>query len=228
MRASTERSPEVETYARARVPRGRTPWREAPYCVVDLELTGLDPRLDEIISFAAVPIEDGLIPAGRCLYGLVCPTRVPSEASVLIHGIRTVDLAEAPPLTEALRPLLAAMAGRILVAHSAGVERAFLSAALRRVGARLRAPILDTALLGALLSAERGKQSQRLLALEPLAASLGLPSQRPHHALGDALTTAQVFLALASHLAEMRTETVGSLARAAVRLRTARYFGHMP
>lgn len=224
MRRAPGRS-EAGGYGHAKVPRGRTPWREAPYCVVDLELTGLDPGLDEIISFGAVPIDDGLIPAGRCLYGLVRPTRVPSEASVLIHGIRTVDLAEAPLLEEALEPLLAAMAGRVLVAHSAGVERVFLGAAFRRLGVRLRGPVLDTAVLGALLAAETGRPAHRLLALELLATSLGLPSQRPHHALGDALTTAQVFVALASHLAQLSPETVGSLARAGDRLRTARYYG---
>ena len=38
-----------------------TPWREAGYAVVDLETTGLDPKQDEIISFAAVPIDAGRI-----------------------------------------------------------------------------------------------------------------------------------------------------------------------
>jgi DNA polymerase-3 subunit epsilon len=48
--------------------------------------------------------------------------------------------------------------------------------------------------------------------------SLGLPTHRPHHALGDALTTAQVFVALATHLNAFSTETVRSLARAKTRL----------
>ena len=33
--------------------RGRTPWRLAHFCVVDLELSGLDPKHDEIISIRA-------------------------------------------------------------------------------------------------------------------------------------------------------------------------------
>jgi DNA polymerase-3 subunit epsilon len=40
----------------------------------------------------------------------------------------------------------------------------------------------------------------------------------PHHALGDALTTAQVFLALASHLEQHGQRSVRDLMRAERRL----------
>ncbi|MGO9148158.1 MAG: PolC-type DNA polymerase III [Acidimicrobiales bacterium] len=222
------RDPAAEAYARASLPGRRTPWREARYCVVDLELSGLDPKTDEIIAFGAVPIDGGLVGAGRSLYGLARPTRPLPEASVVVHGIRTVDLDEAPPLELAIRPLLEALAGRVLVAHSAQVERAFLGAALRHQRLRLREPVLDTAILGRLLMAERGDRSQGRVSLGQLAAALGLPEHRPHHALGDALTTAQVFLAIASHLETRRPETVGSLARAASRLDNARRYPTEP
>jgi len=218
----------VENYARTGLPRTRTPWRQARYCVVDLELSGLDPSTDEIISFGAVPIDGGLVIAGRCLYGIARPTRPLPEASVVVHGIRTVDLEEAPPLGEAIVPLLDALAGRVLVAHAAGVERAFLGVALRRHGVRLREPVLDTAVLGRLLMIERGETPPRFLSLGQLAAAVGLPEHRPHHALSDALTTAQVFLAVVSHLDKRRPETVGSLARAASRLENARHYSSGP
>ena len=43
--------------------------------------------------------------------------------------------------------------------------------------------------------------------------TLGLPVHSPHVAEGDALTTAQLFLALATHLDQMEPQTIGSLAR---------------
>ncbi len=218
------RSPAADAYARAGLPRRRTPWIQAPYCVVDLELSGLDPRNDEIVSFGAVPIDGGLVIAGRSLYGIARPTRPLPEASVVVHGIRTVDLEEAPPVDEAIVPLLGALAGRVLVAHAAPVERAFLGAVLRRHGVHLREPVLDTAVLGRLLMVERGEAAPRFVSLGQLAAALGLPEHRPHHALSDALTTAQVFLAVVSHLDKRRPETVGSLARAASRLENARHY----
>jgi len=214
-------SPEAKLYARTPVEAGKTPWRKAHYCVVDLELSGLDPRHDEIISFAAVPIDAGRVVVGDALYGLCQPTRALPEQSVLIHGIRMVDLADAPPFDEAIRPLINAMAGRVLVVHVAWVERSFLCRAFASQGFRLRSPILDTCELGQLLALLR-HQPPAPRALDELARSLNLPVHRQHHALGDALTTAQVFLALATHLEEFNPETVQSLARANQRHRTHR------
>jgi len=208
----------VAAYTRAGLPSKKTPWRQAAFCVVDLELSGLDVRVDEILSFGAVPVVHGRVLAGEARYGLVRPTRPVPERSVLVHGIRTVDLEAAAPLEEAIVPLLAAMAGSILVAHVAEVERSFLGAALRPMGLRLHQPVIDTQLLGRLWMSERGDAAPGWLALGELAAALRLPEHRPHHALGDALTTAQAFIALASHLDALHPETVGSLARAVDRL----------
>ena len=206
-------SPEAVLYARAPRDKGKTPWRDARYCVVDLELSGLDPLNDEIISFAAVPIDNGRVIAGGALYGLCRPTRPLPEGSILIHGLRTVDLDEAPPFDEAIQPLLSAMAGRVIVAHVAWVERSFLSRAFERQGIRLREPSLDTYELGRLL-ALASEEPSAPMDLGELAQSLSLPVHRPHHALGDALTTAQVFIAIVTHLDELSSETVRSLARA--------------
>ncbi len=41
------------------LPAAATPWRDAVFSVVDLELTGLDPAVDEIISFATVTVAGG-------------------------------------------------------------------------------------------------------------------------------------------------------------------------
>src|ERR671924_179519 len=53
-----------------------------------------------------------------------------SYAAIPIHGLRAQDLATAPPPPQALAPLLSAIRHRVLVAHVAGVERAFLHAHL--------------------------------------------------------------------------------------------------
>ena len=60
----------------------------------------------------------------------------------------------------------------------------------------------------------------RRLSLGELTRALGLPSHHPHDAIGDALTTAQVFLALATHLDALRPETVRRLVSAERRLQS--------
>ena len=209
-----------ERYASARPPGGSTPWRQARYCAVDLELTGLDPRRHEIVSFGAVPLEDGRVRLGAAVSGAVRPEGPVDEASIRVHGLRTADLLAAPPAEEALGPLVDLLAGAVAVAHFAEIEQAFLGRAFRRMGLRMRNPLVDTAALGALWLSERDGVPPRRLPLGELAEALGLPAHRPHEALGDALTTAQVFLALASHLDAARPQTVRSLVKARQRLRT--------
>ncbi|MGA2320715.1 MAG: exonuclease domain-containing protein [Solirubrobacteraceae bacterium] len=205
-------------YKRARMPPGRTPWRAGSYCAVDLELSGLDPKQHEIISFGAIPIEDGHVRLSAAVEGRVRPLRLMSEASIRVHGLRAADLACAPPLDMAIDPLLAVMAGRIPVVHVAAVERSFLRPALRRQGLRLRRPMIDTSVLGLVWLHERDGEGPRRTSLTDLAVALGLPSHHPHDAIGDALTTAQAFIALAAHLDAIRPETVRSLTQAGRRL----------
>ena len=49
----------ARAYRNADLPGPRTPWREVTFTVVDFETTGLDPAIDEIISFATVTVAGG-------------------------------------------------------------------------------------------------------------------------------------------------------------------------
>ena len=129
------RSPAARAYEEAEIAPPETPWREAGYAVVDLETTGLDPKQDEIISFAAVPIDAGRIKVGAVSTLMIRPSRMPEAETIRIHGLRPQDLAEAPELRAVLDSVLEALTGRVLVAHAAWVERGFLSGALEAGGA---------------------------------------------------------------------------------------------
>jgi DNA polymerase III subunit epsilon len=181
------------------VPNLRTPWREAEFCVLDLETTGLDLRRDDVVSYGAAIVAQARIPCGRVAYGLIRPTRPVSVDALTVHGLRAADLVDAPTIDEVLDELIELLSNRVLVAHAAWVERAFLGRALRSRGRRLGRGAIDTAaLLRAckLADAEVDREPD----LEAASVRLGLPVHTPHHALGDAFTTAQVFLALATRL----------------------------
>jgi DNA polymerase III subunit epsilon len=208
-----------------KMPASNTPWRETAFSVVDLELTGLDPSRDEIVSFGAVTVSRGRVELQDAVYRVVRPARMPDPDTIRIHGLRESDLEDAPPLDEAIEELLGAITGRALVAHVATVEAGFLSAALRRRSLDLRNPVVDTAALAGELKRLRrepplGRSEDdhpgvpiSSPGLSELARALGMPVHRPHTADGDALTTAQVFLALATHLEAFGTPTLGSLER---------------
>jgi DNA polymerase III subunit epsilon len=201
----------AQAFHEADWPGRRTPWREAEYCVVDFETTGLDPRHDEIVSFGAVPIREGRVWIRGVRSGLVRPARMPGAETILIHGLRPADLADAPPLSSAIDELLRALTGRVLIAHVARIEIGFLRPALRDAGLRLPRRSIDTAALAR--HVVKGDANQ-VMSLTALAEHLGLPVHRRHHAEGDALTTAQVFLVLAGRLDRARPQTVGSLVAA--------------
>jgi DNA polymerase-3 subunit epsilon len=218
----------ARAYARTPLPPAGAPWREARYCAVDLELSGLDRRRSEIVSFGALPIEDGRVRLDAAASGLLRPTRPLSEESIRVHGIRPSDLADAPPLADGLGPLLVAMTGRVLIAHHAPVERTFLGAALRRVGVHLRGPVLDTAVLARIWLTERDGELPPRMSLGELTRACGLPVHSPHTAVGDALTTAQLFIVAASQLDARRPETLRTLARAQARLRDLEHYRPLP
>ena len=211
----------LRAYAETLPPEPSTPWREADFCVVDIETTGLDPAEDEVVSFAAVHIAGGRLRLADSIYQLIRPRRMPGRQSIVIHGLRSVELANAPTFAEALDGLLEALTGRAMVAHVASIEAGFLGAAFRDSGIKLVNPIIDTAALAAeLFRVDSKRPRPRPLALTTLAESLGLPVHRPHEADGDALTTAQAFLALAAHLDQFSPQTVGSMQRLSHRTST--------
>jgi len=224
MKLSLRRSEVGSRFAHTPAPARDTPWREAEWCAIDLELTGLH-RSDEIIAIGAVPIREGALILGEAMYSLARPGRAPTPPSVLVHKLRSVDLSEAPSLDEAIDAMLATLAGRVPVFHTAMVERAFLGKELRH--RRLRLPDdVDTEVLGRLWLRHRDGSAPPSLPLSRLAAVLGLPGEDPHHALGDALTTAKAFIALASHLDAESPQTVGALQSAQNELGTGtRRFG---
>lgn len=176
-----------------------TPWRGAEFCVLDFETTGLDLRRDEIVSYGAAIVANARIHCGRTVYGHVRPDRPVSARSLTVHTLRSVDLAEAPPIAEAVDELVGLLTSRFLVAHAAWIEQAFLDRILRLRGLRLGRPVLDTAAL-ARACGIGDTNPNREPNLEEIAQSMGLPVHTPHHALGDAFTTAQVFLVLATRL----------------------------
>lgn len=200
------------------------PWRQASWCAVDLELTGLDPRKDHIVAIGAVPIEEGRVVLGSTLYTLVRTSRPSELGAILTHKLRSADLEGAPPIDEALELLAGALAGRAAVFHCAAIERGFLGPLFASRRARMP-DAADTQVLARLWLLQRGEPAPAGLPLTRLARMLGQDTEITHHALGDALMTAQVFIALATHLEKREPQSVGKLVRAADHFRGAGRFG---
>ncbi|MBJ7338169.1 MAG: 3'-5' exonuclease [Mycolicibacterium sp.] len=185
-------------------------WRTDTFVVIDLETTGLDARRDHIVSYGAVPVRDGRVKTAESVYGLVhIPGDVPAS-SVKFHNLRTQDLEAAPPLAECVATLDELISDHPVVAHCAWIERSFLRKAFRRSYLPFASPIVDTAVLARhILDVDLGPD--QAVSLEYAATALGLPVHSPHHALGDAVTTASLFIALAGRLEHGQLLTTATL-----------------
>ena len=188
----------------------RTPWRRAPYASLDFEATGLDLERDRIISFGVVPVNDGGIDVGRSVYELVDPGDVaPSPQAVTVHGLRPMDVRGANPVEAARSALHDALDRRFLVAWYAIVEASFLAKLFGTTAKPWLRRCIDVRVL---LAAVLGAREVRLT-LEQAADRFGIPVASPHHALDDALVTAQLFLVLATKLEHDGARTARDLLR---------------
>lgn len=174
-------------------------WREVDYCAIDLETTGLNLQADEIVAIGTAQIHNGRIAAEENFYREVRPMESPSIQSMRVHGLRASDLSEALPMREVAPDLLSQMSGKVLIAHAAWMERAFLRRLLPATDFPRSKSIVDTAALARAIGYATGGKGHEP-SLEYLARRLHLPVYAPHNALGDALTTAVAFLALATEL----------------------------
>ena len=181
--------------------RGEAPTPSA-YAVFDCETTGTAPGRDEIVSFALLRLDpDGTEVARRVR--LVRPSfPIPAEATA-VHGIGDADVAAAPRFAEVAHELFGLLDGAVFVAHNAEFDLAMLQHAFAGAGIVYRpsgvACTLEAfRLLDALAPAHN---------LESLCERHGIALDDAHHALGDALATAELLrLLLAAGIAPETVE----------------------
>ena len=188
----------------------RLPWRRLELASLDFEATGLDFARDTIVSFGVVPIREGRIDVGDAVYELVDPGEVaPSPVSVTVHGLRPVDLRGARGLDAARAALAPLIVGRFLVTWAGRVEAGFLDAMFGGgVRSWARRCIDARELMFAL-----EEEPPAPFTLTTVAERVGVPVASPHHALDDALVTAQVFLIAGARSEARGVRTVRALQR---------------
>ncbi|CAH1536898.1 DNA polymerase III epsilon subunit [Vibrio owensii] len=208
----------IAFYGKA-LPTPETPLSQVEFVALDFETTGLNPQKNGIITIGLVPFNLNRIFLRQAKHWKVRPQEKLDEESVIIHGITHSELIDAPDLGEILGPLLESLAGKIVVVHYRRIEREFLAQALRtRIGEGIEFPVLDTLQIeediqqrasGGLWNKLKGNKPQSLR-LAQSRRRYGLPDYTPHHALTDAIATAELLQAqIAHHYSE--EQPIGSL-----------------
>jgi len=141
---------------------------------LDLETTGLDPRVDEVIELGCLFFEGGReVSRFARLYSASRPLPLTIRR---LTGLTDADLAGRPRFGTDLAELRERLTGWTVVAHNAPFEKGFLPELLGPI----RAPVLDSCELMHYLHPELPSHS-----LESLLRWAGLALRQPHRALSD-------------------------------------------
>lgn len=183
-------------------------WHDVSFLVVDFETSSLDPRRARPLSVGWVPVRGGRVVLADADYRPIHPDGQVSTESMGLHGLLPEDLRDAPSAAAVGLELGRALDGHLLVAHGAMMEVGMLRQCGIRVG---RGDVVDTIRLTRRLDRLDGNRIDEDVSLGAAAARAGVPVLRPHHAFGGALTTAGLFLALATRMERHGAATRGGL-----------------
>jgi DNA polymerase-3 subunit epsilon len=164
---------------------------DCAFAVVDVETTGMRAAGSDRITEIAVVVVHG--DRREVIFeSLVNPGRAIPPVVTSITRITNAMVRDAPSFEDLADRLLAALAGRIFVAHNARFDWNFLSAELRRA----HALTLDGHRLCTVRLARRLVSGVRSCGLDNLSIHFGIENEARHRAGGDALVTAELLARL--------------------------------
>ena len=165
--------------------------RGAEFVVVDVETTGRDPKMADLIEIGAVRVRDGeivdrfstFVNPGRPIFG------------AQMHGITDAEVAGAPNPHDAAERFMEFAGTASLVGHSVGFDLGFIEQALGEPGKFANASYFDT-----LAIARDGYPDLESYKLGDVARFFGITVETAHRGLADAETTAAVLAQFAKDL----------------------------
>ena len=157
----------------------------AEFVVVDVETTGTDPKMADLVEIAAVKVKGGkivdrwstLVNPGRPILGHQ------------MHGITDADVKKAPKPAEAAKQALKFVGDALIVGHSVGFDLGFIEAALGDGTHIEQGRYLDT-----LVIAREGYPDLENYKLPTLSNFFGIELAQAHRALPDAEATANLLI----------------------------------
>lgn len=207
-RARKSGNPDLKAFFEQGVLDPETPIKQVPMMAMDLETTGMDVNRHGIVSIGMLPFTLERIHTTQSWYRIVRPRRMLREESVVVHHITHSEVANAPDLADILGELLNRMTGYLPVVHYHPIERQFLNESVRvRLDEGLMCPMIDTMVLESRWCRQSLRARMRKwfggqplsIRLHESRARYNLPFYRGHHALTDALATAELLQAQIAH-----------------------------
>ena len=178
-----------------------TPVKQLEILSVDFETTGLNAKLDKLLSVGFITLKQGQIKLGSSYHAIIKNELLLDKSNVVIHHITDSQKNEGETLQVVVEALLKALAGKVMLAHYSRIELQFLTqACIKLYGVAPVFPIIDTLVIAKRYLDKRDlPYDPSALRLSNLRHHYKLPEHRGHNALNDAIATAELLVVLLAH-----------------------------
>ncbi|MGR5117498.1 exonuclease domain-containing protein [Vibrio astriarenae] len=183
------------------------------FIVLDFETTGLDSDSDLILSMGWVEMYNNKIDLATTQHLYInSDSQIKPETAVINH-ITPQMLSEGVSIHDAMMTFFKAAAGKVVVAHGCVVEESFLNRYLASQYHISEFPLLwvDTMHLEKALAKAINQDADIDVTLSGARARYGLPEYQTHNALADAVSTAELLLAIIKRLKPDNSLHMGTL-----------------
>ena len=171
--------------------------------VFDCETTGLNPKVDNIISIGAVKIRGNRILTNRAIHIFAKQAEEINPKSITIHQIRNCDLEGGVPIDEAIERFLYFIGNRKLVGYYLEFDVAMINRYTQPMfGIKLPNQQEEVSAIYYDKKIMMIPQGNIDLRFDTILEDLALPKLQAHDALNDAIMTAMMYLKL-RHIKKM-------------------------
>lgn len=185
---------------RSGLPHRSSRFEDTEFVALDIETTGLNPSTAQVLSIGWVVLRKGRVALETAESHLVRPSRGVGD-SASVHGLTDTVVIQGEHWGDVLDQVVWNLQGRVLLVHHAGLDKLLLDRlCLLRYGARLYVPVVDTMALELRDQQRRHHiESRKSLRLGELREHFGLPRYSAHDSLVDAISTAELLMAMVAH-----------------------------
>jgi len=167
------------------------------YVCFDCETTGLNPKIDDIVSIGAVIIKDNKIISSKKFVKFVKPKTKLQADAIKIHHIRECDLKDAEDIDKVIKEFLNFIGNRKLVGYYLEFDIAMVNKYIKpKLGITLPNEALEVSAIYHDFKIERIPQGNIDLRFNTIMNELQIPSLGKHDAFNDAIMTSMIFIKL--------------------------------
>lgn len=187
--------------------------KDQAFIILDFETTGLDSEEDLILSMGWVEMHNNKIDLATSQHLYINSDSQIKPETAIINHITPQMLSAGVSIHDAMMSFFDAAIGKIVVAHGCVVEESFMNHYLAAQYKISEFPLmwLDTMHLEKALAKAINQDSDLDVTLSGARARYGLPEYQTHNALADAVSTAELLLAIVKRIQPNNSLNVGTL-----------------